>query len=97
VEEVISSHPAIEQVAAVAMPDPLLGERVCAFIKPKKNEKITFEEIISYLKGKKTSVLYLPERIEIIEEMPLTPVEKVDKKRLREEIKEKLKKETRMK
>jgi 2,3-dihydroxybenzoate-AMP ligase len=38
-------------------------------------------------------VLYLPERIEILEEMPLTNVGKVDKKRLREEIKEKLKKE----
>jgi 2,3-dihydroxybenzoate-AMP ligase len=38
-------------------------------------------------------VLYLPERIEIIDEMPLTNVGKVDKKRLREEIKEKLKRE----
>jgi 2,3-dihydroxybenzoate-AMP ligase len=38
-------------------------------------------------------VLYLPERIEIIEEMPLTNVGKVDKKRLREQIKGKLRKE----
>jgi 2,3-dihydroxybenzoate-AMP ligase/mycobactin salicyl-AMP ligase len=96
VEELVSNHPKIEQVAAVAMPDPILGERVCAFIRPKKGEKVTFEEIISYLKEKKISVLYLPERIEIVEEMPLTNVGKVDKKRLREEIKEKLKKETRM-
>jgi non-ribosomal peptide synthetase component E (peptide arylation enzyme) len=75
------------------MPDPVLGERVCAFIKPKKDEKITFEEIVSYLKEKKTSVLYLPERIEMIDEMPLTNVGKVDKIRLREEIKEKLRRE----
>ncbi|MEW6376694.1 MAG: AMP-binding protein [Thermodesulfobacteriota bacterium] len=93
VEELISDHPKVEQVAAVGMPDPILGERVCAFIKPKKETTVSFEEIISYLKEKKTSVLYLPERIEIIEEMPLTNVGKVDKKRLREEIKEKLKKE----
>jgi len=73
--------------------DPILGERVCAFIKPKKDATISFEEIISYLKGKKTSALYLPERIEIIEEMPLTNVGKVDKRRLKEEMKEKLKKE----
>jgi 2,3-dihydroxybenzoate-AMP ligase/mycobactin salicyl-AMP ligase len=93
VEELISGHFKVEQVAAVGMPDPILGERVCAFIKPKKDEKITFEEIVSYLKKKKTSVLYLPERIEIVEEMPLTNVGKFDKMRLKEEIKEKLKKE----
>jgi non-ribosomal peptide synthetase component E (peptide arylation enzyme) len=50
-------------------------------------------EVISYLKKKRTSVLYLPERVEVIEEMPLTNVGKVDKIRLREEIKEKLRKE----
>jgi len=93
VEDLITGHPKVEQVAAVGMPDPILGERVCAFIKPKKGTVPFFEEIISYLKEKKTSVLYLPERIEIIEEMPLTNVGKVDKKRLREEIKGKLKKE----
>jgi len=93
VEELIVSHPKVEQVAAVAMPDPILGERVCAFIKPKKGAIISFEEIVSYLKEKKTSVFNLPERIEVIEEMPLTNVGKVDKRKLREEIKEKLKKE----
>jgi len=93
VEGLISGHPHVAQVVAIGMPDPILGERVCAYIKPKKGETISFEEIISFLKAKKTSVLYLPERIEIIEEIPLTPVGKVDKKRLREEIKEKLKKE----
>jgi 2,3-dihydroxybenzoate-AMP ligase/mycobactin salicyl-AMP ligase len=93
VEELISSHPKVVQAAAVGMPDPILGERVCAFIKLKKDMTVSFEEMISFLKEKKTSVLYLPERIEIIEEIPLTNVGKVDKKRLREEIKEKLKKE----
>ncbi len=93
VEALIISHPKVEQVAAVAMPDPILGERVCAFIKPKKGAIISFEEIVSYLKEKKTSVFNLPERIEVIEEMPLTNVGKVDKRKLREEIKEILKKE----
>jgi 2,3-dihydroxybenzoate-AMP ligase len=93
VEELISGHPKVLQVSAVGMRDPLLGERVCAFIKTKKNETVSFGEITSYLKEKKTSVLYLPERIEIVDDMPLTNVGKVDKKRLREEINEKLKKE----
>ena len=93
VEGLISGHPHVVQVVAIGMPDPILGERVCAYIKPKKGERISSEGILSFLKGKKTSVLYLPERIEFIEEIRLTPVGKVDKKRLREEIKEKLKKE----
>jgi len=97
VEELIGSHPKVDQVAVVGMPDPILGERVCAFLKPRGNETITFEEIISFLKEKKTSVLYLPERIEIIDEIPLTNVGKVDKKRLKQWIAEKLIQEGKMK
>ncbi len=93
VEGLISHHPKVEQVAAVAMPDPVLGEKVCAFIKPKMGMRISFEEVIDFLKEKKASVLYFPERIEVVEEMPLTRVGKVDKGRLREEIKEILKRE----
>ena len=96
VEDLISDYSKVDQVSVVGMPDPVLGEKVCAFIKPKKGGVISFEEIISFLKGKKISVLYLPERIEIIDEIPLTNVGKVDKKRLREEIKEKLRKEGKM-
>jgi 2,3-dihydroxybenzoate-AMP ligase len=83
----------VDQVAAVGMPDPVLGERVCAFVKPKTWETVTFEDLISYLKAKSTSVLCLPERLEIISEIPLTPVGKMDKKQLREEIRRKIERE----
>jgi len=96
VEELILSHPKVEMVAAVGMPDKVFGERVCAFIQPKGGESVSFDEIILYLREKKTSVLYLPERVEVIEAMPLTPVGKIDKRRLKEEIQEKLKKEGRI-
>lgn len=90
VENLIIGHPKVEQVAAVAMPDPILGERVCAFIKPRGNETVTFEEILSFLKDKKASVIYFPERIEILNEFPLTNVGKIDKKRLKQIVTEKL-------
>ncbi len=92
-EELISGFPKVAQVAVVGMPDSILGEKACAFIIPKRGSTIVFEEIISYLKETKISILYLPERVEVIEEMPLTNVGKVDKMRLREVIKEKLTKE----
>jgi len=73
---------------------PLFSGNGCApSLNQRRGATISFEEIISYLKEKKTSVLYLLERIELIEEMPPTNVGKVDKKRLREETKEKLRKE----
>ncbi|MBI5586405.1 MAG: AMP-binding protein [Deltaproteobacteria bacterium] len=90
VEELVGGHPDVDLVAAVGMPDLVLGERVCAFIKPKPDRVITFEDVISFLKNKSTSVLYLPERIEVISEIPLTPVGKIDKKKLREEIRQKI-------
>jgi len=93
VEELISEHPKVEQVAVVGMPDPILGERACAYIKPKRGETITLEEITALLKERKASILLFPERVEPVEELPFTNVGKMDKKKLREEIKEKLKKE----
>ena len=94
VEELVAGHPGVDLVAAVGLPDPVLGERVCAFIKPKPNRVITFEDIITFLKSKNTSVLYLPERVEIVSEIPLTPVGKIDKKKLREDIRIKVEAET---
>jgi 2,3-dihydroxybenzoate-AMP ligase len=94
VEELVAGHPAVDQVAAVGMPDPVLGERVCAFVKPKEDRVVTFEEVIAFLKAGNTSVLYLPERIEIVSEIPLTPVGKIDKKKLREDIRIKIETET---
>jgi len=77
----------------VGMPDAILGERTCAFIKPRPGATITLEEITALFKDRKASILLFPERIEPVEELPFTNVGKVDKKRLREEIKAKMKKE----
>ena len=91
IEKLISSHPEVALVAVIAMPDPVFGEKVCAYIQPKPGANLNFEKIITYLKERKASVLQLPERIEFIETMPLTKAEKVDKKLLREDIERKLK------
>ena len=91
IEKLISSHPEVALVAVIAMPDPVFGEKVCAYIQPKPGANLNFEKIIAYLKERKASVLQLPERIEFVETMPLTKAEKVDKKLLREDIESKLK------
>jgi 2,3-dihydroxybenzoate-AMP ligase/mycobactin salicyl-AMP ligase len=91
IERLITRHPAVAAVAVIPMPDPLMGERVCAYIQPKAGAHLTFEEVISFLKGQKASVLQLPERIEFIDAMPYTGVQKTDKRSLQEDITKKLK------
>jgi non-ribosomal peptide synthetase component E (peptide arylation enzyme) len=91
IERLITRHPEVAAVAVIPMPDPFMGERVCAYIQPKTGARLDFDGIISFLKEQKASVLQLPERIEFIDAMPYTGVQKVDKKSLREDIERKLK------
>jgi 2,3-dihydroxybenzoate-AMP ligase len=72
------------------MPDKALGERICAYVQCKPGMTLTFEEMIAHLKNVGASVMQLPERLELIEGMPLTKVGKRDKKALREDITRKL-------
>lgn len=90
IEKLIIAHPDVEDVSVIGVPDKELGERICAYIKPAAGSKPSFDQIISFLKGKGASVLQLPERIEFIDDIPLTKVGKADKGALREDIRKRL-------
>lgn len=90
IEELIDRHPDVASVAVIAMPDVLMGERVCAYIQPKAGAQLTFEAVIASMREQKASVLELPERIEFIEAMPYTAAQKIDKNALRAGIAKKL-------
>lgn len=90
IEGLIIEHPQVASVAVVPMPDPKLGERACAYIETTSQSKLTFDDIIAFLKSKQASVLQLPERIEFIDIMPHTPAQKVDKTYLKKDIEKKL-------
>ncbi len=91
VEEILLKHPKVVEVAVVKMPDPVMGEKACAYVVPKRGEKLTFEEMTSFLKEKRLAPYKLPERLEIIEAMPLVPAgQKIDRKCLQEDIARKL-------
>ncbi len=93
VEDMILTMEGVREVAAVAMPDARLGEKVCAYIKAKSGHTFSLEKVTDHLKSLGASVLLLPERIEMIDDFPMTAIGKIDKKLLREKIAAKIARE----
>ena len=75
------------------MPDEVMGETVCAFVQLSPGATVSFEEMISFLKGRKIATYKLPERLEIRDSLPLKGTQKIGKASLKEEIIEILRKE----
>ncbi|MBI5446792.1 MAG: AMP-binding protein [Deltaproteobacteria bacterium] len=90
IERLISDHPEVVSVAVVPMPDPDLGERVCAYVQTTPGAALTFTDVIAFLRGRKAAVLHLPERIEFVNELPQTKTGKIDKATLKDDIARKL-------
>ncbi|HEX4013765.1 MAG TPA: 3-phosphoshikimate 1-carboxyvinyltransferase [Candidatus Cybelea sp.] len=87
-EQLLGDHPAIADVAIVAMPDPRLGERACAFAVLNEGSHFDFNRMQHYLFACQASKHYWPERLEIVERLPRTPSGKVQKYLLREQARE---------
>jgi len=83
VEGLIYQHPAIQEVAVVAMPDPRLGERACAFAVLRQGASLTFPELVAFLGERHLARNYLPERLEVVDALPKTPSGKIQKVVLR--------------
>lgn len=93
IENLVLQHPKVLNVCLVAMPDEMYGERACAWVMPKKSETITFAELIEFLKEQNIAKFKLPERVEVVEEFPLSPAGKILRRELRERIAEMIEKE----
>jgi 2,3-dihydroxybenzoate-AMP ligase len=82
IENLILSHPAVKNVACIPVADPDLGERMCACVLLRNGKSITFEELKQFLMGKEIAKYKLPERLEILDDFPLSNIGKVSKKDL---------------
>lgn len=93
IENLILTHPAVQNVACVPMPDPIFGERMCAYAILRRGSSLTLLELIAFLMTEEIAKHKLPERLEIVDEFPLSPLGKVSKKDLTEKIARRLKSE----
>lgn len=91
IEDFAYRFPSVEAAAAVAMPDPVLGERLCLYLSLRQADStITLADIVGELTAAGVARFKHPERLEIVDHMPLSKVGKIDKNALREDIRTRL-------
>jgi cyclohexanecarboxylate-CoA ligase len=84
IEDLILRHPAVRQVALVAVPDQRLGERAVACVVLEQGASLDLEGLRAHLRQHQVTPQFWPERLEVMAEFPTTPSGKVQKFRLRE-------------
>jgi 2,3-dihydroxybenzoate-AMP ligase len=90
VENLILMHPAVQNVACVPMPDDNMGEKMCAYVILRAGQSLEFKELIAFLLTKEIAKFKLPERLEKLNDFPVSTFGKVSKKALVEMISSKL-------
>ncbi len=90
VEDLLHAHPSVLRAAVIGMPDYRLGERVCAYVELHPGASLTLDEVRDFLKQQQVMMYKVPERLEVVEGLPMTPTGKVKKAPLVDDIKEKL-------
>jgi fatty-acyl-CoA synthase len=89
IEEFLYTHPKVEEVEVIGVPDAKYGEEVCAWIKLREGEQITAEEIRDFCKGR-IAHFKVPKHIKFVDSFPMTVTGKVQKFVMREQMKEEL-------
>jgi len=82
IEGLIDEHPAVIVSAIAPMPDPVLGEKACLFVQLQPGAALTLAAIQDYLASRNVAKLKWPERLEVVDAMPMTPTRKIIKGRL---------------
>jgi len=84
IENLILTHPCVQNVACVPIPDPDLGERMCACLILKPGKHLALAELVEFLKDKEIAKFKLPERLYLCDDFPVSAFGKVSKKTLAE-------------
>jgi fatty-acyl-CoA synthase len=83
IEEFLFTHPAVEQISVVGIPDPKYGEELCAWIKLKKGVTATEDEIRQFCR-RKLAHYKVPKVVRFVDVFPQTVTGKIQKFKIRE-------------
>jgi acyl-CoA synthetase (AMP-forming)/AMP-acid ligase II len=83
IEELLDTHPAVRESAVIGVPDEYFGENACACVVPMPGRELDLDGVVDYLRGK-IADYKLPQRVEILDELPRTASGKVGKETLKE-------------
>jgi fatty-acyl-CoA synthase len=83
IEEFLYSHPAVNDVAVVGVPDERYGEELMAWITPRAGEEVNEEDVREYCRGR-IAHYKVPRYVRFVDELPMTVTGKVQKFKLRE-------------
>jgi 2,3-dihydroxybenzoate-AMP ligase len=86
VENLVYQLADVSMVAAIAMPDTDLGERVCVYVVPRGGAAVTLEQMRDAMESAGAARFKWPEHLVLVESLPATKVGKIDKKALRADI-----------
>ncbi len=90
VEEAVATHPAVALAAAVAMPDPVCGERVCIYVELRPGTALTLDALREHLAARGTTREWWPERLIVVDALPRASGGKVAKGELRADIRQRV-------
>jgi len=83
IEAVLGKHPKVADVALIGIPDPATDERICAVVTASAGSLPTLTELRDFLRDAGISEWYWPEQLEVLADMPRTPMGKIRKAELR--------------
>lgn len=84
IEDIVAEHPRVAMVAIIPMPDAVLGEKACCFIVPRGNEVPELDDLCGFLIERGIAKHKLPERLIVLDDMPMNPTRKIIKGKLRD-------------
>ncbi|MBL6751129.1 MAG: AMP-binding protein [Nevskia sp.] len=84
IEELLIAHPAVREVAVAAMPHPSLGEQACAFVVLAPGQTLSLAQALEFLAARNIARYQLPERLEVLDELPRSAGGKIAKNQLTE-------------
>jgi acyl-CoA synthetase len=84
VEAEVGTHPSVAVVAAVAMPDAVLGERVCVYVELRPGAALVLDDLLEHLSARGVSKELWPERLVVLDALPRASGGKVAKGELRD-------------